>query len=201
MRPTPPITLIQPNSAAPSARRALTLVEMFIVVLLIGVGLFLLIGWARGLRANADVQLTRRVLFALDQALAQYHAAENAYPPTHDDDPQPVITALIQAPMTRRLADSIPTSLWQPSTPRILLDAWGTPLRYVPEAHELAKAHDGRPIFVSAGPDRAFGGTAEQPNDDEIRSDDPRPEGFTDQPSPGASKASPTTKSATESSS
>src|SRR5262249_4561919 len=78
----------------------------------------------------------------------------------------------------RAALEGLPESLWTASPPRTLIDSWGTPLRYHGDAQRLdVRANGGRPIFVSAGRDRTFGELDLSGLADDLRSDDPQPDG------------------------
>ena len=168
-----------------SARRtAMTLIEMTIVVFVLGAGLFLLAGWMSNVRQEARRDLAIRMLADLDRALSRYHRSTGAYPASKGL--RPAATAvqatadLVEHERTRPILDALPTLLWQGLDKRTLTDPWGTPLRYYPTTSDspLVKANNGRPVFVSAGPDRLFGDVNPSGLGDDLRSDDPGSEGF-----------------------
>jgi type II secretory pathway pseudopilin PulG len=159
----------------------MTLIEMAVAVLLIGVGLFLLVGWTRNLQMDARKTLAVRLLAELDKALAQYHRANDRFPIA----PQPnaavrVTIALLDFERTRQTLDDLPPSVWRGPGQRLLVDPWGTPLQYYSETDEsrYVLGNNGRPVFVSAGPDRDFGDHDISKIGDNLRSDDPGPAGF-----------------------
>jgi type II secretory pathway pseudopilin PulG len=156
--------------------RAMTLVEMAIVGMVVGAGLFLLTGWMSTFRQSSKRDLAIRLLRDLDIALARYHRATGAYPPSYG--PHSAISATLilrDHERTAPLLDALPPSLWRDA--RIIVDPWGTPLRYhaTPEDSPLVKANNNRPLFVSAGPDRDFGDASPARLGDNLRSDDPDP--------------------------
>ncbi|MFO0972114.1 MAG: type II secretion system protein [Phycisphaerae bacterium] len=164
----------------PAAHRGLTLVEMLITVFLIGVGLFLLVGWSRTVREGAKRRLAATSLRMLDRALADYRAASGDFPPAPGDDALAAVQALLRLPATRKPLEALPESLWTPERPRRLLDPWGTPLRYLcdPRRNAWVRANGGRPVFVSAGADREWGTLDSAGTGDNLRSDDPDDAGF-----------------------
>jgi type II secretory pathway pseudopilin PulG len=162
-------------------RPAMTLVEMAVAVLLIGAALFLLVGWTRNLQSDARRTLAIRLLAELDKALAQYHRANERFPNAPQPDAAARVTvALLDFERTRQTLDALPDSVWRGPGHRILVDPWGTPLQYFSETGQsrYILANNGRPVFVSAGPDRDFGDDDVSKIGDNLRSDDPGPAGF-----------------------
>ncbi|HVP12446.1 MAG TPA: hypothetical protein VMV94_14820, partial [Phycisphaerae bacterium] len=165
----------------PGCRRAMTLGEMTIVVFLVVVSLFLLIGWSGNLQQDAKRALAVRMLTDLDIALARYHRATGSYPASHGPDSAIQATVyLLDHDKTRPILEALPPSVWRGAGKRNLIDPWGTPLRYYPAdfGSPCVKANNGRPIFVSAGPDGEFGDDDPSQLGDNLRSDDPGVEGF-----------------------
>jgi len=162
-------------------RRGMTLTEMAVVVLMVGGGVFLLSGWMRGMREGAKRDLAVRMLVKLDQALARYHRATGAYPdPPSPDSALQATVYLLNHEKTRSLLESLPGAVWRGPGRRTLVDPWGTPLRYVTVRDDSAyvKANNNQPVFIAAGPDRDFGEVDPACIGDNLRSDDPGPEGF-----------------------
>ncbi len=141
----------------------MTLVEMAVVVLLIGIALFLLAGLARATRQQAKKDLARRLLCSLDQAMTVYIQRYGSPPP---GDPSGsadrAIAALLSYKPSGAKLDGLPSVLRRTER-NILVDPWGTPLRYVTANHTSAvmrrriATNKGLGIFDSAGPDRQFG--------------------------------------------
>jgi type II secretory pathway pseudopilin PulG len=169
----------------PCRQRAMTLVEMTIVVFLVVVSLFLLIGWTGNLQQDAKQALAVRMLTDLDTALARYRRATGSYPASHGPDSaiQAAVYLLdheLEHDKARPLLVALPPSLWRGAGRRNLVDPWGTPLRYysADSGSPFVKANNGRPVFVSAGPDCEFGDDDPSRLGDNLRSDDPGVEGF-----------------------
>jgi hypothetical protein len=159
----------------------MTLIEMVIAVFAIAAALFLLVGWMSSMRSGSRVDLARRMLLELDKSLARYYRACDMFPPIRSADPVADVTVqLLNHERTRPLLDALPESVWRVPGRRVLVDPWGTPLRYHPETSgsPYVRANEGRPVFVSAGPDRDFGDHDRTCVGDNLRSDDPGPEGF-----------------------
>lgn len=160
----------------------MTLIEMTITVFVVSVLLFLLTGWMTMMRADAKHNLAIRMLADLDEALARYRRATGSYPIARGPDSAiPVVVDLLDHPRTRSIVEAFPKCLWRgPDGQRRLVDPWGTPLRYVaPESGDpIVLANAGRPIFISAGPDQDFGEIDASAVGNNLRSDDPGPDGF-----------------------
>jgi len=84
------------------------------------------------------------------------------------------VGALLEQPESAKVMAEISASAWSSADRRRLLDAWRTPLRYLGPQHspDRVAINDGRPIFVSAGPDREFGERGSVAVGDNIASDD-----------------------------
>jgi type II secretory pathway pseudopilin PulG len=143
----------------------MTLVEMAVVLLLLGISLFLLAGWARMTRQEAKRQLAVQALRALDEAMTLYEQ-RFGHPPRGrpDGSADEAIAALLDDPSSAKRLDSLPAALRRTKGSRTsLVDPWGTPLRYITSVHESpamrarVASNAGWPIFDSAGPDRRFG--------------------------------------------
>lgn len=166
-----------------SRRRAMTLVEMAIVVIVVSAGLFLLVGWMGNLREDAKHDLAVRLLADLDRALARYHRATGCYPTSYGQHSAIEATDdLLGHERTRSILKALPACLWRGSGQQTLVDPWVTGLQYfgANSNSEYVLANGGRPVFVSAGPDRTFGFQEEDPAflGDNLRSDDPGTDGF-----------------------
>ena len=159
----------------------MTLVEMLITIILIAVGLFILSGWMTSMRQAARRDLAVRLLSDLDKALSRYCRTSGYYPDARGPNAANwATTALLDLDKTRPLLEALPESLWDGPGRKNLVDPWGTPLKYLSDSREspLVRANNGRPVFVSAGPDRDFGEEDTARIGDNLRSDDPGPEGF-----------------------
>ncbi len=161
----------------------MTLIEMAVVVLAVGAGLFLLNGWMRSIREGAKRDLATRLLASLDQALARYHRGTGEYPSAAGSEPaRSAVSTLYRFERTRPQLADLPSSVLRGDAAKgfWLVDPWGRRLRYVTQDNAMpyARANEGRPVFVSAGPDRRFGVEDPAGIGDDLRSDDPGPEGF-----------------------
>lgn len=159
----------------------MTLGEMIITVCMLGVLLFLLAGWMNSLREQAKEDLARWMLIELDDALLRYRRATGCYPLQRGPGSAiPAVIDLLDHEKTRSQLEAFPSSLWRGPGRRILIDPWGTELQYISPDSGDPKVHanDGRPIFISAGPDRDFGETDPAALGNNLRSDDPGPQGF-----------------------
>ena len=159
----------------------MTFVELILAVLVTTALLFLMIGWMSNLRQTAKTDLARTMLAHLDIALARYHRANDQFPPVKgSDSTQSAVVQLLNHERTRPVIESLPASVRRGPGGRNLVDPWGTPLRYFSESEDspFVKANEGRPVFISAGPDRDFGDHDAACIGDNLRSDDPDREGF-----------------------
>jgi type II secretory pathway pseudopilin PulG len=158
----------------------MTLVEMAIAILLTAGGLYLLTGWMSGFQEKTKRDLAIRLLSDLDKALSRYHRATGSYPPaTEPFSAMNATVYFLDLDRTRPILESLPDGLWRGPGKRILIDPWGTPLQYHSGSNSvIARANSGKPVFVSAGPDRDFGAEDPARLGDNLRSDDPGPEGF-----------------------
>ena len=157
------------------------MVEMTITVCLVSIAFFLLVGWMTSLRDSAKENLARRMLADLDEALARYRRATGSYPTSRGPmSAIPAVVDLLDHDKTRPIIEAFPSSLLSGPGLHRLLDPWGTPLRYLAAESEspIVKANGGRPVFISAGPDRDFGDFNPAAVGNNFRSDDPGPEGF-----------------------
>jgi type II secretory pathway pseudopilin PulG len=160
---------------------AMTLVEMTLVVIGVAAVLFLLIGWMGSTRQAAKHDLAVKLLADLDRALARYHRDTGCYPATYGPNSAIEVTDdLFGHPRSRPILEALPSCLWGGVGGRTPLDPWATALRYYDTNSEspYVKANNDRPVFVSAGPDRGFGDLDPSELGDNLRSDDPGPEGF-----------------------
>jgi len=167
------------ETVAPRARPGMTLIEMTIVVIVVAAGLFLLVGWMDGLRRSAKHDLAVRMLADLDRALARYHRSTGFYPASSGPiSADRAVADLFSQERSRPVLEALPTALWIGPGLGNLVDPWGTPLRYHSAESDspVVKANNGRPVFVSAGPDRVFGDLDPAALGDDLRSDDPGPE-------------------------
>jgi type II secretory pathway pseudopilin PulG len=158
----------------------MTLVEMAIVICLTAAGFYLLTGWMNEFQQRAKRDLALRLLADLDQALSRYHRSTGVFPPSYEpDSPFTATVNFLDLDRTRPIMEALPECLWRGPGRRTLVDPWGTPLQYHAGAgSNYARANSGKPVFVSAGPDRDFGDVDPAHLGDNLRSDDPGPEGF-----------------------
>lgn len=152
----------------------MSLVEMAVVVLLLGIVLFLLAGLARTTRQRAKKDLTLRLLCALDEAMGVYIEQYGSPPPGDaSGTADRAIAALLKFGPSSAALDGLPPVLRRRKG-QALVDPWGVSLRYVTATHasvmmrNRVATNGGRPIFDSAGPDRQFGSTAGRPDGSDI---------------------------------
>lgn len=162
-------------------RSALSLITVVVAICATGFSLFLLVGWTTTLQGGTKQDLARRMLADLDQALVRYRRATGSYPTSRGPDSAiPAVVDLMDHEKTRPILEAFPSCLRSGPGTKPLVDPWGTPLRYLPEnsGGPAARAGSGRPVFVSAGPDRDFGDQNPVARENNLRSDDLDPDGL-----------------------
>lgn len=144
-----------------------TLIEILVTVAIIIILVAILLVVGSGAISNAKVRQTHATLHALEGLMKDYLAAGNAEPkptspwpystPTADyyethteSDPVNWVKLMKVSAQAKQLAN-LPTG-FDPNHSVVILDAWGTPIRYVPS--NVTTQKDG--YFVSAGPDKIF---------------------------------------------
>lgn len=182
-------------------KRALTLIETAIAAILIGLLLIVVTQSMNAVRDDLKRRRTETVLVLLDKALTAYHQTTGRWPMDPGDETRVevssendgsgdrVIAALATIPEARKALDQIPPA-YRAAAPNIdapaslagqpwgtVHDAWGQRLRCItaesllPSERDALAANAGKPIFISAGPDKRFG-LQNRPNAaDNIRSD------------------------------
>lgn len=166
---------------SPRHRVAMSAIAVVVAVCAVGLLLFLLAGWTTTLQGGTKQDLARRMLRDLDQALVRYRRETGSYPTSRGPDSAiPAVVDLIDHEKTRPILEAFPSCLRSGPGRKRLVDPWGTPLRYLPEnsGDPAAKASGGRPVFVSAGPDRDFGDQNPAARENNLRSNDPDPDGL-----------------------
>jgi len=156
-------------------------IRVLLSVCVTGLLLFFLVGWMTTLQGETKEELARRMLRDLDQALVRYRRATGSYPTSRGPNSAiPAVVDLIDHEKTRPILGAFPSCLKRGPGRKRLVDPWGTPLRYLPEtsADPSANSNSGRPVFVSAGPDRDFGDRNPAARENNLRSDDPNPDGL-----------------------
>ncbi|HEX4124343.1 MAG TPA: prepilin-type N-terminal cleavage/methylation domain-containing protein [Tepidisphaeraceae bacterium] len=166
-----------------SPRRGFTLIELATTVAALVIVMGLMVSLARYVRNASAVELTKKLLLALDQFSAEYSAhhggavlnvpalipvgawgAQPGVPKGIDEamleknalaNNQAFIMALrSEAGFNSSAVSGVPKSIYDDNT---LRDAWGTPLVYMPAMNPaIGMAPQNKPFFFSAGPDRKF---------------------------------------------
>lgn len=161
-------------------RRAFTLIEMLTTVAALVIVLGVMISLARDVRTRSADLLTRRILVELDRLVDQYRAgslgalpqsARSAYPAaprllTEQDLPEKALRERADANIkeivrTLKQRFDLDTELRELSIANYneveVLDAWGSPIVYMPAEHpRIGMAVGNRSFFFSAGPDRQY---------------------------------------------
>jgi prepilin-type N-terminal cleavage/methylation domain-containing protein len=181
------------------SRGGFTLIEILVVVAILVVLVALLVTVGRGARESAQIRQSHLTLHTVDGAMKHYLAAGNPEPVTATDaagtignpgsnadlistipnsDATRWVKALRAFPDTAKAINNLPTSsVTDPddntAKATVVLDAFGTPIRYVPT--NTANKKDG--YFESAGADRIFFTVNPQPTNkippDDLYSTDP----------------------------
>ncbi len=162
-------------------RVAMSAIAAVLAICATGLLMFLLAGWTTTLQGGTKQDLARRMLRDLDKALVRYRRATGSYPTSRGPNSAiPAVVDLMDHEKTRPILEAFPSCLRSGQGRKPLLDPWGTPLRYLPEnsGDPAARAGGGRPVFVSAGPDRDFGDQNPAAKENNLRSDDPDPAGL-----------------------
>ena len=161
--------------------RAFTLVEMLTTVAVLVIVLGLMVSLARDVRTRSAERLTKDLLHRLDLLVAQYRARSlkglpeakvKLYPVVHplldseapDDAHLRANAMLNNSELVRTLRSQVDLSGTVFSDLSIanynevnLLDAWGSPIVYMPHQNpQIGMASGDRSFFFSAGPDRKY---------------------------------------------
>ena len=162
-------------------RAAFTLVEMLTTVAVLVIVLGLMVSLARDVRTRSADRLTKDVLPRLDLLVAQYRQRSLKNIPEDQRKLYPAVKPLIgtelpeeavlranamvnNTELIRTLKVQVDLAATAFSDLSIanytevnVLDAWGSPLVYMPHQHPLiGMAAGDRSFFFSAGPDRKF---------------------------------------------
>jgi type II secretory pathway pseudopilin PulG len=164
---------------------AFTLIEMLTTVAVLVIVLGLMVSLARDVRTRSAERLTKDLLARLDTLVEQYRrplrtlpeAERRLYPLVHPlIDPQPGGGGTIDEPKLRDnaaannrelihtlrsqmdLAGGVFSDLSIANYNEVnVLDAWGSPIVYMPSQHpQIGMASGDRSFFFSAGPDRRY---------------------------------------------
>ena len=155
-------------------RRGYTLLEMLTTVAALIIVLGLMVSLARSVRSASAQELTKDLLRKLDVLMDRYQAANGRLPdiaplvPADDsqmtepvlqrnayqNNRQLVAALKAQAAMAPQTFVGLPDTIFNDA---ILLDAWSTPIVYMPTMHpSIGTAQQNRRFFFSAGPDGQF---------------------------------------------
>lgn len=137
--------------SAKRRRRAMTMVELLLAMVLVAGCLGGLVLTSNSLRSGYAQRQTRATLVSLAQALTAYQAANHAWPPPPTDA---ALTALARDPASSVFLGSVPIAR-DAAGQSILRDGYGRTIRYV-----AADGAQRRADFVSPGPDGRFGDTS-----------------------------------------
>jgi prepilin-type N-terminal cleavage/methylation domain-containing protein len=163
------------------SRRAFTLVEMLTTVAVLVIVLGLMVSLARDVRTRSAERLTKDLLHRLDLLVAQYRQRSLKNLPEDQRKLYPAVHPLMSADFSdeaalRKAAMINNTELIRTLKVQVdlsatafsdlsianytevnVLDAWGSPIVYMPHQHpQIGMAAGDRSFFFSAGPDRKF---------------------------------------------
>jgi prepilin-type N-terminal cleavage/methylation domain-containing protein len=163
------------------ARLGFTLVEMLTTVAVLVIVLGLMVSLARDVRTRSADRLTKDLLRRLDTLVAQYKARSLKALPEEERKKYPIVHPLMEGDsadevrlrenalannreLVRTLKSQVDLSGTAFSDLSIanfnevnLLDAWGSPIAYMPHQHpQIGMAAGDRSFFFSAGPDRKY---------------------------------------------
>jgi len=183
MKDEPKENISHPSSftASSFARCAFTLIEMLTVVAVLVIVLGLMVSLARDVRTRSADRLTKDLLARLDALVDQYRRPLRTLPEDQRrlyPAVQPLVTpqgpndesrlrdnaAANNRELIRTLKSQMDLSAGPFSDLSIanynevnVLDAWGSPIVYMPSQHPLIGMAGGdRSFFFSAGPDRRY---------------------------------------------
>ena len=160
------------------SRRGFTLLEMLTTVAALIVVLGLMVSLARYVRNELAVEVTKDLLHRLDGMVQEYAARHSQLPvvdalvpPTYSGgvpldeqtlqqtaiaNNRSIVSALRQDGLLQDQSFAgLPQSIYNDI---LLRDAWGSPIVYMPAAHEgiQGMALENKPFFFSAGPDQRY---------------------------------------------
>lgn len=188
------------SSGGALMQRAMTLVEILLVAVAIGVVLAMVALGVATVRNDLKHGQVEQLLATLDEALSAYHQATGHWPVDpgaedteralveHDGSADRVVAVLASEPASRAILDKTRPVLRVTPVADIsdeanelpwgtVQDAWGRRLRCLTAAskspldREAVAINDGRPIFICAGPDAQFGNRDISTAADNLRSD------------------------------
>lgn len=189
-RPTSSLTPSPRTCVASGRRRAMTITELLLVLVVIGLTMGGLLIVTTSLRAESAEQQTRRTLRALGQALSLHHqlvasgrAAPHALDVLQRGPTHAVLSALLANPATAAVLREVNVES-DANGSLIVRDGYGRAIRYLPPAPGMTPAPGSSPApgttsgddtagaatsgsgtsggdFVSAGPDGRFGDTSD----------------------------------------
>ena len=164
-----------------TSRRAFTLIEMLTTVAVLVIVLGMMVSLARDVRTRSADRLTKDILRRLDTLVAQYKTKALKNIPEKDRRLYPIVAPLFDndppeenhlrdnakrnnAELVRALRTQSDLSGGAFSDLSIanynevnVLDAWGSPIVYMPHQHPLVGMAGGDSyFFFSAGPDRKY---------------------------------------------
>ncbi len=183
---------VQTNNAAASslphpAPQAFTMIEMLVVIFILGVLAMIMVSVAGYVMSRASEQETAAIQKTVLEAIQAWHDAyydpnqpgNKVYPLSNDPNVDPNSSGRVlvswltrggadgnssQAPYVKAATEQLlklPQVVWNGDPNQAVKDGWGVDMHYEPRG-----GLGGKPVVISAGPDRRFN------TEDDIRSDE-----------------------------
>ncbi|MCK4441949.1 MAG: type II secretion system major pseudopilin GspG, partial [Sulfurovaceae bacterium] len=139
---TEKLDLLSNNIQETTQKKAFSLIELLVVILILGLLVGLVAPKVIGQGTQAQIKLTCTQMGSIKEALKMFKLDNGKYPDTDEG-----IEALIANPD----ADKYPNYSGSPYLPKMPKDPWGKPFTYIKTDKDFK--------IISLGPDRAEGGT------------------------------------------
>ncbi|HHB94709.1 MAG TPA: type II secretion system protein GspG [Campylobacterales bacterium] len=141
---TEQLDYISNNIQEKTQKKAFSLIELLVVILILGLLVGLVAPKVIGQGTQAQIKLTCTQMGSIKEALKMFKLDNGKYPDTDEG---------IEALITNPDADKYPNYSGSPYLEKMPKDPWGKPFTYIKTDKDFK--------IISLGPDRAEGGTAE----------------------------------------